>query len=580
MSHKGVIHCAAFSPDSLWLATGSDVGASVWSADTRSPEWLGKRVAVLPHRYPVTGIAFTSDPRDPQAMMLRTLALESKPTGVAESHVEAHRWSFDVKKQNKVTTTELLAGRMLSKNRHALVNLSKHGLAKRWRPAITSPVATASMTAPLRRWLPNGWINNKPSPNQDAGQAAPSVDGKHAVPGTIAPAQIAVGSATEHRNQALFAATAGDWDAAVLHLQSLLEADPAALDSPEVMMFAVDVFDAAKRYEDVLKGTRRVIPLIESESVRNHYIEKRADAYLRLARGSSSNPDRERMLEKAVADLTRLKASWIEKRWLWALREAEIHVMMGELDQALSRLEASKELQRSSSLQHEGKESQSVAQNQRLAAIYLAQAGRSGSVEMSKELRLKWQGIAAEALAQQKDERPEAKGRAAWVAVLGPSDSNGDTARTACEFSENACNSRPASFYLANTCALAYLRAGKLEEAQRKIEESKRLYEAAQPPGSGISPATGKRRGGRPIDWLVQALIFATRAEQTGPLEEKEALVRSARDELNAFVENPLPNSSVPRGESEWRANWNDLDQAVLRMEIERRLAALAGGRK
>ncbi|NQX00107.1 WD40 repeat domain-containing protein, partial [bacterium] len=524
MEQRGAISHQAFSEDDQWLATGGEDGVSVWYVGPKHSLWQGKRMAALFHRYPVMGVAFTSTGE------LRTLALERSPDSANSSQVEAYRWKVEPVKARFSETrnnAELLAGRKLAGVPPAPVNLRSDELEARWHHSTL--------------------------------QAGDHPD-----------------AAQELLNQALAAATAGSWRAAAMHLRALRTRDPEFFQaSPDILMFAAEIFESARDPANVLATTELLLPRIASQPERRLYLEKRGIACLQLA-SIPQAPDRDNLLVQAEADFKTL-ASEESGKWWWSVREAEVHVLREDWQRALESLEQSKrQLAAASGTTGElGKDSASVSQTQRIASIYLmqaAQARRQSAAALASQAEQEWAALVGATLEQFRDAKPTAKASAAWPAVLGEAGAP-EAIETACAFAEEGFRERP-TYARANTHALALLRAGRLDAAEKRLDEAISLYERERQKSERWPSDRKLDREGRPADWIVRALLLAARGASDSDAARRSLMFEKARKDLQDARE--ALDQPAMENLTEWRATWNFLDLRVLVAEAERKLAQVS----
>jgi hypothetical protein len=116
-----------------------------------------------------------------------------------------------------------------------------------------------------------------------------------------------------------------------------------------------------------------------------------------------------------------------------------------------------------------------------------------------------------------------------------------------------------------NTYATALFRAGKFDDALLRLKDSIELYEHTLDPLD-----RGKLQAGRPVDWIVRALILYGKGMQKSDVGEREKLLAEAKDSLTA-AEKSLTETE-PESQITWRATWNNVDLRVLVTEAERKL--------
>ena len=533
MQHQGVINHHAFSPDDRWLATGADDGVSVWCVGSDQKLWLGKRVAALPHRYPLAGLAFAGEDksRPGSPYDLRSIAIDRNSRSTTAAQVEAYRWNLAIEKGTldaARSTAELLAGRTLSQeNPPSPVNLKIDELRARWKAF-----------------------------GSRAGAEDPS--------------------GNPNRNQALLAATASQWKAARRHLLAWREADRHLFDpgtdsvaGTDALKFAVEVFEAARDPANVLTTVETLRgKLADVPDQQRRYMEKHGAACVQFAR----NPapwDRDKLLADAGADFQTLAASE-PNEWRWPVREAEIHVMRADWPRALERLEKSKEILAGA---NDAEKQQSTGtQDQRIAAIHLiraAEARRSGDTDFAAKEEAAWLALARSAMDRQRNATATSKARLAWPLVLCATNEK-DVVDTGLAFAEEGFKERPDSYARTNTYAAALLRAGRVEEAEENLVEAIRLFEREERRSNAQPSERKERPEGRPSDWIVHSLILIARSELEGDERKKSATLKEAREELTkarGMIDKPPADA-----QSEWRATWNNLDLRVLVAEAERKL--------
>ena len=508
LGHRGVVSQHSFSDDDRWLATGGDDGVRLWSVEREGKEEL----AALPHRYPVVGIAFASAGDLPSGE-LRTLAHERASGEATVSRaVEAHHWSLapeDAKSADTKKQVELLAGRQLKGP--YLVSLSPPELTDRWK----------SM--------------------QDNTALSPS---------------------DSHLYEASSAAASGDWGAARTHLLALKAPGASTFDAkPDVLRFAMDVFDAARDPANVVAVIDELMANPNNDADRNQLLEKRGDAFVQLARRATGD-GAAKPLDLAKKDFDEV-AKRQPKIWIWPVRQAEIFVLRGQWKEAIAALTQSKKIASA----FPDADASTAPQDQRIAAIHLLlanEARRGGRVEEAEKEIAAWSELTRESLKAHKTGNAIAKARVAWPAVLGRTDDR-EVIETALAFAKEGYEARKEYFPDVNTYAAALLRDGQVEEAEKRLEDAVSLYERQRPP----LERDGSRPG-RPTDWILRALILNALAAAESDPGRQSAQMAEARTLLKESQEKLKENLSAAL--NTWRATWNTLDLRILIAEAESEL--------
>lgn len=524
LDHRGVVSRHAFSADDRWLATGGDEGVRLWSLGSDDKEVQCELVAALPHRFPVVGIAFRQTPGSKHGELCTLAHERASADPAAQRAVEAHRWSLEPELGETAgirSHAELLAGRKLDDLRAA--GLSPEELGKRWNES-----------------------KEKRPPPASADKA--------------------------HLAHAAVAAGAGGWQAATLHLRELPEfATPGTAGGrQDVLQFAVDIFAANHQPQEVFAAieklgldTNRTL----DEETKVELREKRGEACIRVARAAAANEIMP-WLDRAEVDFKELaRQQSAEPAWLTRL--AEIRVLRGELPQAIKLLGESKQL--TNAPPPPGARLMvrftTASHDQRIAALHLllaAEAQGKGDAAEASLHRQQWESLVREALDRNKISKAFEKGRAAWSLVLGqPQDKQ--VVEQAIAFAKEGYDDRPDSYGRANTYAVALMRGGRFDEAAKTLDLAIDLYERTRDPLD-----RGKPRPGRPLDWVVRALILHGQSTQEKDAARRRALLAEADGLLDAA------NTSLKVKESQsqitWRATWNNVDLQVLVAEAKDKL--------
>jgi WD40 repeat protein/tetratricopeptide (TPR) repeat protein len=549
LDHRGVVSTHAFSADDRWLATGGDDGVRLWSLKTNCGFWHtvwqaaihkasslsfglwrpktesqlrpAELVAALPHRFPVVGVAFRSSSNSAPSD-LRTLAQErAAGDQPGPRSVEAHCWSLAPIKEEPAEIQKqanLLAGRLLDLDRLHAADLSGEKLKVLW---------------------------DESKDKRDLSRA----DGK------------------AHLSRASSAAAAGDWRAAAMHLQELPDlANPGtAVNRPDVLRFAVDIFAANHQPREVFRTIEKLTPeKINDPEISLDLIEKRGEACIQIARATANAT--EPWLERAEKDFRALAEKQPEES-TWRTRMAEISVMRGKLPEAITLLEVSKGLASAPPTPGASLVMRftTASQDQRIGAIHLLladQALRNGNEAEAWRQRQQWEQLVRKALDDYKTSKAFEKARAAWPAVLGETQDK-EVVEQALAFAEEGYRDRPDNYGRLNTYATALLRAGKFDDALLRLNDSIELYER-----DPLNPR--KAQPGRPVDWIVRSLILYGKSTQESDLGKREKLLTEVRDSLKA-AEKSLEEKE-PESQITWRATWNNVDLRVLVTEAERKL--------
>ncbi len=500
LNHRGVVSKQAFSADDRWLATGGDDGARLWSLKTNDGFWQtmlrtasswsfglwdfktdsqrrpAELVAVLPHRFPVVDIAFRSSSDSPSGNLC-TLAHERALGDPGDSRgVEAHLWSLAPNEGQPAKIqeeAELLAARLLDVDRLSVVALSSDQLRKLWD---------------LSKDKEHGLRTDKEA----------------------------------HLSCAAAAAAAGDWNAAIMHLHELPELNSSQTFSgrQDVLQFAADIFSNDLRSEDVFNTIEKLAPeKIADSETRCDLLGKRGEACIQVARATGADKV-QFWLDRAEKDFHTL-AKERPSEAAWQTRMAEISVLRGKLPEAIAYLEKSKQLATAAPAPDTRLTMRytTASQDQRLAAVHLllaADAQRDGNEAEVSRQRQQWEELVRKTLDDHKTSKAFEKGRAAWPAVIGEARDK-QVIELALAFAEEGYRDKPDNNGREHTYATALLRAGKFDEALGRLDDSISLYERTRDPLD-----RGKPRPGRPVDWVVRALILHGKSTAGKRRKEKD----------------------------------------------------------
>jgi len=553
--HSGPISCQTLSDDGRLLAVGGANEARLWSTIPVEGVETGQLIAVLPHSGQVSSLVFA---RKEGRAFLRSLATGGEQQDSGSRGVQAQDWELSTDRGNEKSLSrhlEMISGQRVEELR-------------------SQPLTALE----VRDRLPAS------------------------VPGRS--------RAEEHYSLMVDAASAGDWNAAAFHTAHIIGEDNRFFqerrDGGQLALKVALASNNPGLVDRLLKVVDPDLAAAKSgdltgERIRN--LELLGVSKLQFARISEAG-ERAALLSQAERIFARLAEVQPEEP-KYHIRLAEVEVEREKWGDAFERLETAR-----GKLSDMGKKSpfqsgdgklwlsqarSSIAQRQAEVALMAASPRGKSPTSPGRSADAKsiprWEDVAEAAIQLEQKIAESGLGgglgpvephyvrnmrsgiRLAWALALGDKGSGAvvDHARWVADAAYD--RGGPSSYAALNTFALVHLRAGDALLAENRITAAINDYERKKE----RIDLPRYEHPGRPMDWVVHALILLKRAEALDP-ENTDQLVAQAGERIE-WVEVCLDQRGVFK---QGRATWTSLDLRILadeaRLKYERQKPGQAAG--